>query len=100
MEVVRNAAERELANLRPEFNDERLHPLLLRYKARNYPGVLSEDEARAWEKWRADYVNAQLPGFMKSLQKLAASEKDESKQFVLQELQLWAESILPTDSVD
>lgn len=100
MEVIRNAEERQLADLRPEFTDERLHPLLLRYKARNFPSTLNEDEALVWEKWRAEYVNAQLPGFMKSLQRLAAAERDESKQFVLQELQLWAESILPTEAID
>jgi hypothetical protein len=37
---------------------------------------------------------------MKSLQKLAAEEANEGKQFILQELQLWAESILPVDMSD
>lgn len=97
IETVRNALAHELADFRPEFSDERLPDLLLRYKARSFPGSLSEDEARAWEQWRADYVKAQLPGFMKSLQRLAATEKDEQKQFILQELQLWAESIVPID---
>lgn len=96
IETVRNATERELADFHPEFTDERLSPLLLRFKARNYPSSLSEDEAQTWEKWRADYINAQLPQFMKSLQKLAATEQDEAKQFILQELQLWAESVIPT----
>lgn len=97
IETVRNALAHELADFRPEFSDERLGDLLLRYKARSFPGTLSEDEAHAWEQWRADYVKAQLPGFMKSLQRLAATEQDEQKQFVLQELQLWAESIVPID---
>jgi exodeoxyribonuclease-1 len=96
IETVRNATERELADFHPEFTDERLSPLLLRFKARNYPASLSEEEARVWEKWRAEYINAQLPQFMKSLQKLAATEQDDAKQFILQELQLWAESVIPT----
>ncbi len=96
IETVRNATERELADFHPEFTDERLSPLLLRFKARNYPSALSESEARAWEEWRADYINSQLPQFMKSLQRLAAIDQDESKQFILQELQLWAESVIPT----
>lgn len=96
IETVRNASERELSDFHPEFVDERLSPLLLRFKARNYPSTLSEDEARIWEKWRADYINAQLPQFMKSLQRLATTEQDEAKQFILQELQLWAESVIPT----
>jgi len=98
VETVRNASERELADFLPEFSDERLEQLLLRYKARNYPKALSEDEAAAWEAWRAEHVNAQLPQFMKSLQRLAATEQDENKQFILRELQLWAESIIPVDT--
>ena len=100
VETVRNASERELADFNPEFTDERLAPLLLHYKARNFPGILSEDEARAWEQWRAQHVTAQLPSFTKSLQRLAVAEIDENKQFILQELQLWAESILPIDVSD
>lgn len=100
IETVRNATERELADFHPEFADERLAPLLLHYKARNYPGSLSEDEARAWEVWRAAHVAGQLPAFVTSLNKLAATHTDETKQFILQELQLWAESIVSVDSVD
>jgi len=99
IETVRNADERQLADFHPEFTDERLTPLLLHYKARNYPKSLSEDEARAWETWRSNHVNEQLPQFMKSFQKLAA-QVDENKQFVLQELQLWVESIVPAEGVD
>ena len=97
IETVRRAGERELADFHPNFNDERLEPLLLHYKARNFPVSLAEDESMAWEKWRAARITAGLPVFMKSLQSLSASIKDQNKQFVLQELQLWAESILPSD---
>jgi exodeoxyribonuclease-1 len=100
IETVRNARPRELADFHPEFTDERLNPLLLHYKARNFPQSLSEDESRAWEMWRADHINERLPQFMKSLQSIAAKEQDEQKQFVLQELQLWAESIIPSDMSD
>lgn len=99
-ETVRNATERELADFHPEFTDERLAPLLLHYKARNYPASLSEADVRAWEIWRAQHVTAQLPRFVKSLQKLAATESDENKLFVLQELQLWAESLVPVEDVN
>lgn len=94
IETVRNATERELGDFHPEFSDDRLGDLLLRYKARNYPASLSEDEARAWELWRSLRIQKQLPAFMKSLQK-AAQTSDEQKSFIVQELQLWAESIVP-----
>ena len=94
VEAVRNADERELADFHPEFQDERLAPLLLHYKARNFPRSLSEDDLAQWETWRAQHLQAQLPGFMASLQRLVPTATDE-QQFILQELQLWAESTLP-----
>ena len=94
VEAVRNADERELADFHPEFQDERLAPLLLHYKARNFPRSLSEDDLAQWEAWRAQHLQAQLPKFMASLQRLAPTATDE-QQFILQELQLWAESTLP-----
>ena len=96
VEAVRNADERELADFHPEFQDERLAPLLLHYKARNFPRSLSEDDLAQWEAWRARHLQAQLPQFMASLQRLASTATDE-QQFILQELQLWAEAIVPTE---
>lgn len=96
IEKVRNCSEQDLADFHPDFTDERLDPLLLHYKARNYPKSLSEDEAITWEKWRSAKITAELPVFVKSLQKLATTT-DENKLFILQELQLWAESIAPID---
>lgn len=96
VEAVRNADERELADFHPEFQDERLTPLLLHYKARNFPRSLSEDDLAQWEVWRTQHLQAQLPQFMASLQRLASTATDE--QFILQELQLWAEAVLPSDN--
>ena len=95
VEAVRNADERELADFHPDFQDERLVPLLLHYKARNFPRSLSEDDLAQWEVWRTQHLQAQLPGFMASLQRLAPTATDE-QQFILQELQLWAEAVLPS----
>lgn len=94
VEAVRNADERELADFHPEFQDERLAPLLLHYKARNFPRSLSEDDLAQWETWRAQRLQVQLSGFMTALHRLAPTATDE-QQFILQELQLWAESTLP-----
>lgn len=94
IESVRNANERELADFHPSFDDERLPPLLLHYKARNYPTTLSEGEVTEWEAWRSMRIAAKLPLFMKSLTKMAQTASDD-QQFILQELQLWAESIAP-----
>lgn len=97
VEQVRNASEAQLADWHPGFTDDRLNELLLRYKARNYPNSLSQDESVAWEKWRSTRLNRQLPGFMRSLGELVIKNTDETSRFLLEELQLWAESILPAD---
>lgn len=94
IEAVRAADNKTLADFHPEFNDERLDDLLLHYKARNFPGSLSEDEVGRWEDWRSERLNAQLPSFLKALQRLAATA-DDTKRFTLEELQLWAESVMP-----
>ncbi len=95
IETVRNADERELADFHPQFDDERLPPLLLNYKARNFPRSLSEHEVGQWEQWREERLANKLPSFMQSLGKLASNASDD-KQFILQELRLWAESITPS----
>jgi len=98
IEAVRNADENALADIHPSFTDERLNLLLLHYKARNYPRSLSEDEAKTWEEWRSGRLANGLPQFMQALQRLASTTSDENKQFILQELHLWAESIMPADT--
>lgn len=100
IEKVRTANQEQLADMHPDFTDERLAPLLLRYKARNYPKSLAEDEIVAWEKWRSARIQKQLPAFVARLQYHAShTGGDEAKEFVLQELQLWAESIVPIEEM-
>lgn len=96
VEKVRVADANALADMHPEFTDERLHDLLLHYKARNYPQSLAEDEVVAWETWRAAHIKKHLPAFVTRLQQLAKTYAgDDEKEYTLQELQLWAESIVP-----
>jgi len=97
IEKVRNSTANELADLHPSFIDERLEQLLLHYKARNFLKSLAEDEIVLWEEWRSDRLLKSLPEFTKSLQKLLQNTTNESKLFVLSELHLWAESILPAE---
>lgn len=96
IDKVRYADANILADLHPDFTDERLGALLLHYKARNYPQSLAEDEVAQWEEWRAARIQAQLPGFVGRLQQLAVTHAgNDEKTYILQELQLWAESIVP-----
>lgn len=92
--AVRNANENELADFHPDFSDNRLTELLLRYKARWYERSLSEAERQQWDEYRATKLASSLPGYLETLHKLAASTTD---TYILEELQLWAESIFPAD---
>lgn len=96
VESVRQADEAQLVDLHPSFQDDRLPELLVHYKARNFPKTLSEDEAVQWETWRAERLERVLPSFMASLQRLSTRRLSEKDEFILTELQLWAESIVPS----
>lgn len=92
--LVAGAKANELADLQPEFHDYRLSELLLRYKARNYPQSLSADEQTSWEKYRTNKLRRELPSYLEAL---TEAQKAGADEFLLQELQLWAESIMPFD---
>ena len=94
MSAVRAASAEDLADFHPDFADERLGELLFRYKARQFPESLADDERVAWEAYRAHKLKNALPSYLKQLQSLAASGAD---TFLLEELQLWAESIVPIE---
>lgn len=98
VETVRSASEQELVDFHPQFDDERLSGLLVHYKARNFPRTLSESEMAQWEQWRTERITGQLPQFMKALGRVAQKASDEQR-FILEELQLWAESIAPANDL-
>lgn len=98
IQAVAAAGVQDLADFHPEFEDERLAPLLLHYKARNFPKSLSSDEVRLWETWRVEHIRSKIPKYSESMDRLAKVELDDSKQFVLQELNLWLQNISPVDT--
>lgn len=92
--AVAKATRNELADMHPQFDDERLEPLLLRYKARNFPTTLGADERELWEQWKDARLQAAMPAYLKALQDISQKGTSESKQFLVEELKLWAESIV------
>lgn len=97
MEIVRNADSNALADFHPNFVDDRLDDLLFRYKARNFPDSLSGDERNAWDKWRAERLTKIMPSYLKTIERLSTKATDNQELFILQEMHLWAESIMPSD---
>jgi exodeoxyribonuclease-1 len=52
MTQIVNSDVKELTELSLPFEDERLHTLLFRYRARNVPQSLSEPEVERWQRYR------------------------------------------------
>lgn len=52
MELVRQSSPQELGNLGFSFDDQRLPEMLFRYRARNYPQTLTDEEKQDWQVFR------------------------------------------------
>jgi exodeoxyribonuclease-1 len=99
--VVRAASLDELSNLSLQFSDNRLEALLPLYKARNFPKILSDEERAMWEQFRERRLlggkqNSRMARYFTRLAELAAKPGLSSKnQYLLEELQLYGQSIMP-----
>jgi len=98
--VVRAAKPADLGDYTEKFNDQRLKDLLPRYKARNFSGSLTDEERAEWEKYRYHVLmdggaGSKLAKFMHRLSQLVESGRGEEKLYLLEELQLYADSIMP-----
>jgi len=105
MSVVRAAKPNELSGLPAEFQDERLQTILPRYKARNFAANLTDEERTNWEHYRYQTLmdggtESRLAKYMHRLAELAKTEAGSDKRYLLEELQLYAESIMPVVETD
>ena len=96
VEAVRNATAQQLVDMHPEFSDSRLDGLLLHYKARSFPATLSDSEMVEWEKWRSERLLRQVPLAVKSIENLLHQSLSDHQMYVLSELKLWIESVVPS----
>ncbi len=83
-----------------KFQDKRLNLLLPLYKARNYRSLLSDEERREWENYRwhkftdgGSYSRAAK--FGSALQLAATTRTSSRDQSIIEDLKLYAESIIP-----
>jgi exodeoxyribonuclease-1 len=56
MAQIRSSSIEGLASLDLAFEDERLPEMLFRYRARNYPDTLSNEESKRWHQQRLDLL--------------------------------------------
>lgn len=100
MSVLRAAAPEELTDIGKDLTDVRLKGLLPLYKARNFPRSLTDDERAAWDSHCYQAImeggtESRLAKYMHRLQQLSQTTTNADKRYLLEELQLYAESIMP-----
>jgi exodeoxyribonuclease-1 len=98
---LRALSPQQLAAARNSFDDPRLEELLFRYRARNFPDTLTEDERERWEAHRAARLMEGEGGALSfdalfaQLDELGA-QADERGEAILGALYDYAESIAPS----
>lgn len=99
---LRQQTPDELANASIHFQDTRLGNLLFRYRARNFPDSLNEEETENWRQHRiarllrgVDQARA-IPAFFEQIDQLSESANERDAD-ILSALYDYAESIAPTD---
>lgn len=104
MNDLHQLSDWDLADWPAPFRDERCEEMLFRYRARNYPDTLNEDERERWEQHRVNRLMAVPPAtpaltfaqFAPLLEQAAMRVADDPiKLQWIHELQMYAESIFP-----
>jgi exodeoxyribonuclease-1 len=100
MAKVHDTVAAELSELAGHFHDERFNTLLSLYKARNFPQALTDEERSAWDDFvqrrlLAGDTNSRLHKYFSRLEELAATKLTKNQTYLLEELQLYGQSLLP-----
>ncbi|MGJ7093409.1 exodeoxyribonuclease I [Vibrio hannami] len=95
MDIIRETAPEHLAALDISYADKRIEPLLFRYRARNFPTTLSEDEQIKWANHCRDYFESHLPDYMLNLENLVHEhEADDKKMAILKSVYKYVEKLV------
>ncbi len=100
---VSSASPDELTKLSTTVKNKRIREMIPLFKARNYPKSLTAVEASQWESYRKDFftkggTNSPINKFYNRMADIAKTRKLSSNdEYLLTELQLYVESILPID---
>ncbi len=103
MSLIRATDAAELSGIDVTFTDGRLQALLPLYVARNFPKYMTDEERVSWEQYRERRLlgggtSSRAMKFFARIQQLSqGSQITPKQQYLLEELQLYAESILPED---
>ena len=97
---LRHMSAAQLTQAQPSFQDPRLEELFFRYKARNFPESLNQNEVEQWEEHRAQRLHdgvgnvLTVEQFFEKIDQLS-EEADERSEEILGALYDYAEHITP-----
>ncbi|MEF1174981.1 exodeoxyribonuclease I [Vibrio sinaloensis] len=95
MDIIRQTAPNNLAALDISFNDDRIAPLLFRYRARNFPATLDESEQQRWANHCRDYFESRIEDYMLNLENLVHEhESDEKKLAILKSVYQYVQKLV------
>ncbi len=102
--AIRAARPEELTELAGSLQDSRLRNLLPLYKARNFPQALTAEERTNWDAYCHHKLfdggqASRAAMYFARLEELTAGKPTSKQQYLLEELKLYGESILPADVV-
>jgi exodeoxyribonuclease-1 len=102
MNKLTNSDASEISDIALKFSDKRLREMVPLYKARNYPNLMSDEEIKLYQKYRNEKLvggkeNSRLAKFFSELNELSQQNLDSNKTYLLEELKLFGESLIPSD---
>ncbi|ART64748.1 exodeoxyribonuclease I [Kushneria marisflavi] len=100
---IRQAPIETLEALKPSFQDPRLEEMFFRYKARNYPEVLTSQERTRWESDRWERLNdpkvaaMTLTGFAREIERINGElgHMSDLERQCIEELVMHVEAMMP-----
>ena len=94
MDIIRETDPVNLSALEISFSDKRIESLLFRYRARNYPLTLSDEEQQRWAAHCREYFENRIEEYSLNLENLVHTyESDEKKIAILKSVYHYVETI-------
>jgi len=100
MELVREAEPENLSTLSIPFEDNRLEEMLFRYRARNWPETLNEEEQTEWQHYRQQRLGTDtndkilnLTRFTEAIEACRERELTDEQKIVLSQLEQYASGL-------
>ncbi len=81
MTIIRETAPQHLPALKLQFADRRMEELLFRYRARNFPGTLDDQEQQRWLRHRREiFTPERLQSYSETLESLYQIHADDERK--------------------